>query len=107
VIHQLGERLGRPLEQFSEDGFERHAQANMMRNWDSHQKLIERDSYSLGVDGTISGLFLQPVTSQLLVDFPFHQFINVKYLYLSRVNLPSYNFLGKLKGCIPVLQDSF
>jgi hypothetical protein len=72
LMHQLGNLLGRPLEQLSEDQFERHAQARATWNWDS-QNLIkrdayfQRDAYSLGADGTVSGLFLQPVTSQLLL----------------------------------------
>jgi internalin A len=97
LIYKLGERLGRPLQQLSEAQFERHAQAKATRNWNS-PNLIKRDAYCLGADGTVSGLFLQPLTSQLLVDFPFHQFGSVKHLYLSQVNLPSYDFLGNLTG---------
>ena len=86
LIRQLGNCLGRPLEQISEDRFEQHIQAQYA--WDSaNQNRITRDAYSLAEDGTVSGLFLQPVTSVILVDFPLQQLRQVKHLYLYRINL--------------------
>ena len=38
------------------------------------------------------------MTSQLLLGLPFHQFRQVKYLYLNRVNFADYAFLSELKG---------
>ncbi|MBD2462531.1 leucine-rich repeat domain-containing protein [Oscillatoria sp. FACHB-1407] len=106
LIHELGDRLGRPLEEISEDRFERHNQASYAQNWDDRINQasyaqnwgdrINRVSYSLAEDGTVSGLFLAPVTSHILLDFPIHQFRHLKHLYLSRVNLASFNFLRNL-----------
>jgi hypothetical protein len=70
LIRQLGDRLGRSLEEISEDRFERHVQAKNARVRAS-QDIIERDAYAVAKDGTVSGLFLAPVTSQRLFDFPF------------------------------------
>ena len=96
LIDQLGGLLGRPLDVLSEERFERHAQAKYAR--DGGREQITRDAYCLGADGTVSGLFLQPVTSELLSDFPLHQFSQVRHLSLHRVNLKSYAFLSELKG---------
>ena len=60
LIHQLGERLGRPLDVISEDRFKQHNRVYYTQNWTDR---ISRDAYSLGADGTVSGLFLRPVTS--------------------------------------------
>jgi internalin A len=97
LIHELGDRLGRPLEEIAEDRFERHIQANNARGRAS-QDLIERDSYSVAKDGTVSGLFLAPVTSQLLFDFPLQQFSHVKHLHIRQVNIPSFSFLSEFKS---------
>jgi internalin A len=95
LIRELGDRLGRPLEEVSEDRFERHIQAKYTKNWGDR---INRDAYSLAEDGTVSGLFLEPVTSHILLDFSFDQFRHLKYLYLSQIKLSSFDFLSKLKG---------
>ncbi|MGR3279039.1 hypothetical protein ACSYAD_28655, partial [Acaryochloris marina NIES-2412] len=97
LIRQLGDRLGRPLEAISEERFEQHIQAKYSRN-QTDQELIKRDTYSLTIEGAVSGLFLQPVTSEILFDFPFDQFRDVRHLSLDRVNLSSYSFLRDLKG---------
>ena len=94
LIEQLGELLGRPLEELPEARFERHAQTKHLQ--DGSQERITRDAYCLGTDGTVSGLFLQPVTSRVLFDFSFNRFRHLRYLYLDAVNLPSYSFLSKL-----------
>lgn len=96
LIRQLGDLLGRPLEEISEERFERHAQAKYAR--DGAKDRITRDAYCLASNGTVSGLFLQPVTSELLFDLSFEQICHVRYLYLDRVNLLSYSFLSDLKG---------
>ncbi|OUC15462.1 MAG: hypothetical protein B0A82_06965, partial [Alkalinema sp. CACIAM 70d] len=96
LIRQLGDLLGRPLEEIPEDRFERHIQAKNVRDWAS-QDLIKRDSYAVAKDGTVIGLFLAPVTSQRLFDFPFQQFRHLRHLHLSLVNLASFEFLRGLK----------
>jgi hypothetical protein len=47
LIRQLGDRLGRPLEEISEDRFERHVQARKARD-EASQDVIQR-SYCAGV----------------------------------------------------------
>ncbi|NEQ49401.1 MAG: leucine-rich repeat domain-containing protein, partial [Leptolyngbya sp. SIO3F4] len=96
LIEQLGKLLGRPLEEIPEERFERHGQAKYKR--DADQDRIIRDAYCLGADGTVSRLLLQPVTSELLFDFPLYRFNHLKQLYLDRVNLPDYSFLKELTG---------
>ncbi|MDJ0707757.1 MAG: COR domain-containing protein [Leptolyngbyaceae cyanobacterium MO_188.B28] len=97
LIHQLGDRLGRPLEEISEGRFERYVQANYSRD-STNQDRINRDAYSLAENGAVSGLFLQPVTSQIMFDIPLYQFRQIRHLFLSKVNLPSFSFLKGLKG---------
>lgn len=97
LIRQLGDRLGRPLEEIPEERFEQHIQAKYSRN-QTDQELINKDAYALTKEGAVSGLFLQPVTSETLFDFPFDQFREVRHLYLERVNLSSYSFLSGLTG---------
>lgn len=97
LIRQLGDLLGRPLEEIAEDRFEQHIQAKFTKDW-TNPDLIRRDSYSLSQDGIVSGLFLQPVTSQILFGFPFEKFSHVKHLHLNRVNLPNFSFTSKLKN---------
>ncbi|MBE7383927.1 MAG: leucine-rich repeat domain-containing protein [Leptolyngbya sp. SIO1E4] len=94
LIRQLGDRLGRPLEEISEDRFTQHGQARY--RWGSTNR-ITRDAYSLAADGTVNGLFLQPVTSEILFDFPFRQFSQIRHLSLNWVNLPNISFLSDLK----------
>ena len=96
LIEQLGKLLGRPLKELSEERFEHHGQAKYKP--DADQDRIIRDAYCLGADGTVSGLLLQPVTSELLFDFPLYRFNHLKQLYLNRVNLPDYLFLKELTG---------
>ena len=97
LIRQLGDRLGRPLEHLSEDRFERHVQASYGQDRTGRER-INRDSYALGEDGRVSALFLQPVTSEVLFDLPFHQLSQIKYLLIYRVNIPSFSFLSELKN---------
>ncbi|MEM8643194.1 MAG: COR domain-containing protein [Cyanobacteria bacterium P01_G01_bin.54] len=97
LIRQLGDRLGRPLAEISEDRFEQHVQAKYARGR-ANQGQINRDAYSLAEDGTVSGLFLQPVTSQILFDFPLNQLSHVRHLHLYKINLQSFSFLSELKG---------
>ena len=97
LIRQLGELLRRPLQEVSEEQFQQHEQARYARG-SAAQDRIARDAYCLAEDGTVSGLLLQPVTSELLDDFPFHQLKYLKYLYLSTVKLRSYSFLSELTG---------
>ncbi|MEL6778798.1 MAG: leucine-rich repeat domain-containing protein, partial [Cyanobacteria bacterium J06597_16] len=97
LIAQLGGLLGRSLAEVSEDRLEQHAQANYALGSD-RQHRINTDVYSLAADGTVSGLLLQPVTSQILLGFPLHQFRHLRHLQLSNVKLKSYAFLSDLKG---------
>ncbi len=96
LIRQLGDLLGRPLDEISEAQFERHAEARAAQDWHSPD-LIKKDSYALTAEGSVSGLFLRPVTSELLRDFPFWQLSRVRHLYLHRVNLPRFAWLAELK----------
>lgn len=97
LIDELGELLGRPLEEISEGRFERHAQGKYLLDGKT-QNLIARDTYCLAKEGTVSGVFLQPATSELLFDFPLEQFKQIKHLYLNQVNLRDYSFLAELTG---------
>ena len=97
LIRQLGELLSRPIQAVSEEQFKRHEQARYAQG-SAAQDRITRDAYCLAEDGTVSGLLLQPVTSELLYDFPFQQLGQLKYLYLSTVELQSYSFLSELTG---------
>ncbi|MEY3298569.1 MAG: Leucinerich repeat, partial [Cyanobacteriota bacterium] len=106
LIRQLEDLLGQPLEEIPEARFERHNQAMATRDWDSPD-LIKQGSHSITSDGAVSGLFLRPVTSDVLADFPFWQFSQIRHLLLfsqirhlllSQVNLPSFSFLAELKG---------
>ncbi|PZO19892.1 MAG: hypothetical protein DCF25_07770, partial [Leptolyngbya foveolarum] len=98
LIRQLGELLRCPLQEVSEEQFKRHEQIAYSAQGNAAQEQITRDAYCLAADGTVSGLLLQPVTSELLYDFPFQQLGQLKYLYLSIVNLQSCLFLNKLTG---------
>ena len=80
LIRQLGELLRRPLQEVSEEQFQQYEQARYARG-SAAQDRITRDAYCLAEDGTISGLLLQPVTSELLDNFPFQQLKYLKYLY--------------------------
>jgi Leucine-rich repeat (LRR) protein len=95
LIHQLGTILRRPLDQLPEERFQRHAHAKNDR-YGTNQDRITHDAYCLADDGTIIGLFLAPVTSHILLNFPFQNFRDLKYLYLSRVNLSSFEWLRNL-----------
>ena len=97
LIRQLGDRLGRPLEEVSAERFEQHVLAKYV--WDgANQARISRDSYAVADDGTISGLFLETVTSHILLDFPFDHFRHLRHLHLAQVNLSSFEFLQEFKG---------
>ncbi|MEM9806794.1 MAG: leucine-rich repeat domain-containing protein, partial [Cyanobacteria bacterium P01_D01_bin.56] len=96
LIEQLGNLLRRPLEKLSEERFERHGQGKYAA--DNSETQITRDAYCLAENGRVSGLFLQPVTSELLFDFPLHRFSHLKHLHLNQVNLSSYLFLKDLTG---------
>ncbi|MEM9090357.1 MAG: leucine-rich repeat domain-containing protein, partial [Cyanobacteria bacterium P01_F01_bin.53] len=101
LINQLGALLGRPLEKITEARFEQHGQAlSVLGNEKQREKQrrIIRDAYSLAKDGSISGLFLQPVTSHILLDFPLQELTHLRYLYLYSVRLRSYSFLSTLTG---------
>ncbi len=95
LIEQLGDFLRRPLIEVSEERLERHFQTRY--EWDGANR-INRDAYSLAENGTVSGLLLQPVTSEILYDFPFQQLTDLRHLYLSRVNLSDWSFLSHLTG---------
>ncbi|MGF1569869.1 MAG: hypothetical protein ACFCVD_17665 [Nodosilinea sp.] len=86
LIRQLADRLGRPLQELSEARFERHAQARAARDWNS-QELLKRDAYALVADGSVSGLLLQPVTSEILVDFPFAQLSHIGEVVRRQISL--------------------
>lgn len=51
-------------------------------------------------DGAVSGLFLRPETSDLLVGFPLWEFSRIRHLYLYQANLPSYLFLSELEDLL-------
>jgi len=96
LIRQLEDLLGHPLEEIPEAQFEQHNQAAFTRDWDSPD-WIEKDSYSMTDDGAVSGLLIQPVTSDLLTLFPFWQFSQIRHLHLRQVNLESFSFISDLK----------
>lgn len=79
LIKQLGDLLGRPLLEVAEERLERHFRARYGRD---RSERIDRDAYSLSENGTVSGLLLLPVTSELLYDFPFGRLKNLRYLDL-------------------------
>ncbi|MEM7772417.1 MAG: leucine-rich repeat domain-containing protein, partial [Cyanobacteria bacterium P01_A01_bin.37] len=97
LIQQLGDILGRPLDPLPEDRFERHTQANDAPGG-TKQDRVTRDAYALAEDGTVSGLFLAPVTSHILLDFPFQEFRHLKYLCLRQVNVSSFEWVRELTG---------
>ena len=75
LIYQLGNLLGRPLQEISEERFEQYGRSQYKQGrTEEHISCVIRDIYSLAADGTLSGLLLQPITSELLHDFPLQQF---------------------------------
>ncbi|MEL6382428.1 MAG: hypothetical protein AAFQ89_08140, partial [Cyanobacteria bacterium J06626_18] len=100
LIQQLGDCLGHPLEEIPENLIEQYVQTEYTQNpadWPyANQKSIIRDYYSLSENGMVSGLFLHPVTSEILFSFPLHRLRHLKYLSIHDVNLPDFSFLGQM-----------
>ena len=97
-IRQLEDRRGRrPLDHISEERFERFDRVVFTGNVADEDR-INPNSYSLAEDGTLIGLFLKDVSRTIVGDFPFDQCRNLKYLYLIKIDLSSFEFLSNLTG---------